>query len=92
MDQEPAGVFALRREPDRYVLTGSVDDLHVPRTLQDSLTARLDRLGSARAVAQVASVLGREFDVATLSIVAELEPERLRARARSIVRCGSVDA
>ena len=69
--------FALRREPDRYVLTGSVDDLHVPRTLQDSLTARLDRLGSARAVAQVASVLGREFDVATLSIVAELEPERL---------------
>src|SRR4029453_15729138 len=44
----------LRREADRYVLTGSVDELHVPRTLQDSLTARLDRVGSARPAAPVA--------------------------------------
>ena len=68
---------ALRREADRYVLIGRTEELHVPRTLQDSLNARLDRLGSARAVAQVASVLGRDFDVATLSAVAEMEPDRL---------------
>ena len=33
----------------------------IPSTLHDSLTARLDRLGPAREVAQVAAVLGREF-------------------------------
>jgi predicted ATPase len=32
-----------------------------PPTLQHSLTARLDRLGSAREVAQIAAVIGREF-------------------------------
>ena len=79
---------ALRWETDRYVLTGSVADLRVPRTLQDSLTARLDRLGSARAVAQVASVLGREFDVATLGIVAELEPERLNSELARLCDAG----
>jgi tetratricopeptide (TPR) repeat protein len=79
---------ALRREADRYVLTGSVDELHVPRTLQDSLTARLDRLGSARAVAQVASVLGREFDVATLAVVAELEPEHLKSELARLCDAG----
>ena len=34
----------------------------IPVTLHDSLMARLDRLGDAKEVAQVASVLGREFD------------------------------
>lgn len=79
---------ALRREIDRYVLTGRVDELHVPRTLQDSLTARLDRLGSARAVAQVASVLGREFDVATLGNVAEMESERLMSELARLCDAG----
>lgn len=34
----------------------------IPLTLQDGLAARLGRMGSARATAQVASVVGREFD------------------------------
>jgi class 3 adenylate cyclase/tetratricopeptide (TPR) repeat protein len=33
----------------------------VPTTLQDSLMARLDRLGGAKVLAQFASVIGREF-------------------------------
>src|SRR5262249_4912922 len=33
----------------------------IPPTLQQSLTARLDRLGSAREVAQVGAVIGRDF-------------------------------
>lgn len=33
----------------------------IPATLQTSLLARLDRLGAAKPIAQVASVLGREF-------------------------------
>src|SRR5262249_9227636 len=33
----------------------------IPATLNDSLTARLDRLGAAKDIAQVAAVIGREF-------------------------------
>ena len=33
----------------------------VPATLKDSLMARLDRLGEAREVAQIAAVIGRQF-------------------------------
>ena len=44
------------------------DDL-IPASLQDSLMARLDRLGEAKTVAQVAAVLGRDFDRKTLEAV-----------------------
>jgi serine/threonine protein kinase/tetratricopeptide (TPR) repeat protein len=35
--------------------------LEIPATLRDSLMARLDRLGSAKELAQLAATLGREF-------------------------------
>jgi predicted ATPase len=38
----------------------------IPPTLQQSLAARLDRLGSAREVAQIGAVLGRGFSYAVL--------------------------
>src|SRR5262249_33925592 len=42
----------------------------IPATLQDLLTARLDRLGSARRIAQIGAVIGREFSYALLEAVA----------------------
>ena len=51
----------LREEGDRYALAGPLPALAIPSTLQDSLMARLDRLASAKEVAQVAAVIGREF-------------------------------
>lgn len=44
----------------------------IPATLRDSLTARLDRLGPAKAVAQLASLLGRTFDYPVLHAVCEI--------------------
>jgi class 3 adenylate cyclase len=41
----------------------------VPPTLADLVNSRLDRLGGAKAVAQIASVIGTEFDVDTLEAV-----------------------
>jgi class 3 adenylate cyclase/tetratricopeptide (TPR) repeat protein len=41
----------------------------VPASLQDSLMARLDRLGNAKEVAQVAAVIGREFELELLAAV-----------------------
>ena len=38
----------------------------IPATLQQSLMARLDRLGPAREVAQIASVIGRDFSYGLL--------------------------
>ena len=42
----------------------------IPPTLQQSLAARLDRLGSARETAQIGAVLGRGFSYALLAAVA----------------------
>ena len=44
-----------------YELTGPLSAVTIPVTLQDSLMARLDRLGPAKGVAQVGAVIGREF-------------------------------
>jgi hypothetical protein len=51
----------------------------IPSTLHDLLLARLDRLGEAKAVAQAAALLGREFDGRLLETVWDAEPQSLRA-------------
>jgi predicted ATPase len=45
----------------------------IPPTLQQSLAARLDRLGSAREIAQIGAVLGRGFSYALLKSVAAVD-------------------
>src|ERR1700745_1249314 len=45
----------------------------IPPTLQQSLTARLDRLGPAREVAQIGAVIGRDFSYTLLRAVAGTE-------------------
>jgi tetratricopeptide (TPR) repeat protein len=49
----------------------------IPPTLQQSLTARLDRLGPAREVAQIAAVIGRGFSYPLVRAVAKMEDEAL---------------
>jgi class 3 adenylate cyclase/predicted ATPase len=51
----------------------------IPPTLQQSLAARLDRLGPAREVAQVGAVLGRDFVYPLLRDVAEADETVLRS-------------
>ena len=50
----------------------------IPATLQQSLMARLDRLGPAREVAQVGSVIGRDFSYGLLRAVAGMEDAPLQ--------------
>jgi class 3 adenylate cyclase/DNA-binding response OmpR family regulator/predicted ATPase len=52
---------------DRFVVPGP---LAVPASLLDSLTARLDRLGPAKEIAQIGAVIGREFSRSLLAAVA----------------------
>ena len=51
----------------------------IPPTLQQSLTARLDRLGPAREVALISAVIGRDFSYALLRAVAERDDTALQA-------------
>jgi DNA-binding SARP family transcriptional activator len=60
----------------------------VPETLQDSLLARLDRLGEAKEIAQTAAVLAREFPYAMLVKVIDMDEERLRAGLARLVDAG----
>jgi class 3 adenylate cyclase/tetratricopeptide (TPR) repeat protein len=62
----------------------------IPLTIQDSLTARLDRLGAAKQVAQIASLLGRTFPHDLLCAVAPLEPAALDRALTKLVDAGLV--
>src|SRR5262249_38650156 len=63
----------LKAVDGHYELVGSSTTLTIPATLQDSLMARLDRLVTAKAVAQYAAVIGRQFAYDLLSTVAQLD-------------------
>jgi DNA-binding CsgD family transcriptional regulator/tetratricopeptide (TPR) repeat protein len=69
-----------------------VDALELPRTVRDSVLGRMDRLpSSARAVADVAAVVGARVSYAALEAVSDLAPRDLLAaldelrRARILV-------
>ena len=50
----------------------------IPPTLQQSLMARLDRLGPAREVAQIGAVIGRGFSYGLLRVVSGLDDTALQ--------------
>jgi len=60
----------LIEHSDRFELVGDVPASLIPGSLRDSLAARLDRLGSVRAIARHAAVIGRRFERGLLAVVA----------------------
>lgn len=64
----------------------------VPSTLQDSLMSRLDRLGDAKEIALVASVIGRHFSYSLLAAIAGTHEEALRAGLKRLLGAGLVFA
>jgi class 3 adenylate cyclase/predicted ATPase len=80
----------LRELDDRYELTGPLRSLAIPATVQDSLMARLDRLGEAKGVAQLGATIGREFDHALLESVATLPGPALARDLDRLVDSGLV--
>jgi predicted ATPase/class 3 adenylate cyclase len=63
----------LRDVNGQYELIGSFSSLAIPTTLQDSLMARLDRLGAAKSVAQLGATIGRQFSYEVLQAVSSLD-------------------
>lgn len=69
----------LEESAEGYALVRPLASVAIPNTLQDSLMARLDRLGSAKEIAQLASVIGRTFTFQLLAAIAPLDDETLQA-------------
>jgi DNA-binding NtrC family response regulator/tetratricopeptide (TPR) repeat protein len=66
---------AVRREGARLVVSGRLDAALVPDTVEDVVTARIDRLAEApRRALRVAAVIGREFTRRLLDQVVEGGP------------------
>ncbi len=62
--------------------------LAVPASLRASLMARLDRLGAARAVAQVGAAIGREFSHALLTAVVRKPEGELESALDRLIQAG----
>ena len=75
----------LKDVDGHYELTGAFSTFTIPATLQDSLMARLDRLVSAKAVAQYAAVIGRQFSYGLLHAVSQVNEAILQHELGKLV-------
>jgi tetratricopeptide (TPR) repeat protein len=66
------------------------DQLEIPSTLRDSLTARLDELSGAKKVAQIGAVIGRQFKQELMRDLCDMPPEELRQALHALVGSGLV--
>ena len=81
VSERTGGVPLFVEEVTRLLLErGEAGGLQaIPPTLQQSLAARLDRLGEAREVAQISAVLGRDFTYALLQAVGGVDDPALQS-------------
>jgi predicted ATPase len=76
------------QEIGRVVAAVPSPTLAVPASLHASLMARLDRLGSAKEVAQIGAVIGREFSYALLAAVAAKPEVELQSALDRLTTAG----
>lgn len=75
----------LIENKDRYELKDELTTLAIPATLQDSLMARLDKMGSSKEIAQLGATIGREFSLDLISNISELNKEDLTRALGNLV-------
>jgi class 3 adenylate cyclase/predicted ATPase len=75
----------LKETDGHYALTGALSTLAIPATLQDSLMARLDRLISAKGIAQLGAAIGRQFAYDLLHGVSQLDEATLQRELSRLV-------
>ncbi len=68
--------------------SGSMDSIDIPTTLQDTLMARLDRLGRAKRVAQKAAIFGREFSFQWIEALMKMDAKSLQEDLKTLVASG----
>jgi predicted ATPase len=75
----------LEIQGEHYALRGPLPPLAIPATLHDSLMARLDRLASVKAVAQLGATIGRDFTYELLQAVAPWDELTVQHALRQLV-------
>jgi class 3 adenylate cyclase/tetratricopeptide (TPR) repeat protein len=87
--ERTGGVPLFAEELTRAVLDSGEDGVlqKIPATLADSLMSRLDRLGPAKRVAQIAAVIGRRFSYQLLREVSEMAEVSLKSALATL--CGA---
>ncbi len=83
------GVPLYAEELARALIDQASDPIRadaIPGSLQDSLTARLDRLGGNKRLAQIGALLGRSFPYELLAAVSGLDGKTLRSELDELVR------
>src|SRR5215475_7922074 len=75
----------LRETEGHYELSAPLTALSIPTTLHASLLARLDRLGTAKGMAQWGATLGRQFSYALLQASSQRAEEALQRDLKSLV-------
>ena len=82
----------LRELDDRYELHGPLPPGLIPDTVHDSLMARIDRLGADKSVAQLASVIGRQFGFELLQQVSGRGSAALKLVLGRLLQLDLIDA
>jgi class 3 adenylate cyclase/tetratricopeptide (TPR) repeat protein len=80
----------LAEQGGHYVLTGALPSLAVPGTLQDTLVARLDRLGPVRELLHIGAAIGREFQHDVLAAIALADGPELEDSMEQLISSGLV--
>lgn len=87
------GVPLFLEELTRYVISHRIvsgGSIEIPHSLRELLGARLDQLGPAKVTAQVAAVIGRDFDLALLQRVSLKDSATLLGDVEQLASAGLV--
>ncbi|KRQ14659.1 adenylate/guanylate cyclase domain-containing protein [Bradyrhizobium manausense] len=90
IEEMTKAILEAESEEDARRTTAAIPSpkLEIPATLHASLMARLDRLGSAKELAQIGAAIGREFSHALIEAVARKPPADLDSALHRLISAG----
>jgi class 3 adenylate cyclase/tetratricopeptide (TPR) repeat protein len=78
----------LKENDHTWTLNCPIPDTFIPASIDALLSARIDQLRDARATAQLAATIGREFSLSLLSAVSQRSEESLRLDLQKMLQAG----
>jgi len=75
----------LRDTGARYELARPMETVTIPITLHDSLMARLDQQATAKNLAQLGAVIGRQFSYELIKVLSSYDEGRLHSELTQLV-------
>ena len=73
-----------------FGFSGALSRAELPDSLQSSLISRLDRVSSAKKIAQIGAVIGAAFYHGLIAEVSRLDPDRLQAHVKELIDAGLI--